>query len=80
VGHVPEEPEGVHGCGGGGGAGGAAARVWGLGQRTPEVQMRREMAGRRWAGRTPGQEETGREGASVVGRWGQSLCGGTTQQ
>ena len=31
MGHVPEEPEGVHGCGGGGGgAGGAAARVCGF--------------------------------------------------
>lgn len=84
MGHVPEEPEGVHGCGsGGGGAGGAEARPLGFGGLEQQLQMRRVMAERirgEVGGRPPGQEETRREVAPSWAGVDRACTVGTTWQ
>jgi hypothetical protein len=92
VGHVPEEPEGVHGrSSGGGDAGSAEVRPLGFGGLEQQFQKRREMAERIGVGgevdRTGHQDRTGRKNGdwrigdgTLVGHCGQNLHAGTTWQ
>jgi hypothetical protein len=70
VGHVPEEPEGVHGrSSGGGDAGSAEVRPLGFGGLEQQFQKRREMAERIGVGgevdRTGHQDRTGRKNGEL---------------
>lgn len=70
MGHIPEEPEGVHGCGsGGGGAGGAEVRPLGFGGLEQQLQMRREMAERIRGEVGRGHQDRKKPGRGVAPSW-----------